>query len=78
MSENKKPIHSIKFGVVEAAIWANKLDDRKVVHSATISRLYKPADSDTWKSTPSLRRSDLLLAAKALDEAHTYIYRELA
>lgn len=73
MSENNKPIHSINFGVVEAAIWANELDDGKVVHSVTLGRLYKPADSDTWKSTPSLRRSNLLPAAKTLDEARQRI-----
>ncbi len=31
-------------------------------------------ESDTWKESQSLGRDDLLLAAKVLGEAHTWIY----
>ena len=76
---NNKPVHTIKFGLIEAAIWENTLEDgKKSIYNVTVGRLYKPEGSDTWKSTSSLRRSDLPLAVKALDAAHTYLYQELA
>ena len=37
--------------------------------------LYKDAEG-RWKSTDSLGREDLLLAAKVLDLAHSWIYLE--
>ena len=77
MSTKNKPLHTVRFGLVEAAIWENTLEDGKKVHNVTVGRLYKPENSETWKSTSSLRRSDLPLAAKALDEAHTFLYREI-
>ena len=69
---NNKPVHTIKFGLVEAAIWENALEDGKKVYNVTISRSFKP-DGGEWSNTSSLRRSDLPLAAKALDAAHTIV-----
>ena len=43
-------------------------------YSVQVCRIYK--DGDEWKQTDSLGRDDLLLACKALDEAHTWIYQQ--
>ena len=44
----------------------------KVVGTVTLSRSYR--DGDQWKYSESLWRDDLPLAAKLLDQAHTWIY----
>ena len=68
---NKPPIHKIRFGTIKAAIWENETKVG-VRHSVTITRLYK--DGDNWEETTSLGRDDLLIAAKAIDQAHTWIF----
>jgi len=41
---------------------------------ATVARLYK--DGDEWKETSGFGRDDLLVLAKALDQAHTWIFEQ--
>ena len=75
-NERQKPVHEIRLGLVRASIWENK-SDFGVRHNVTLERLY-PVKLDenrrTWKSTSSLGRDDLLLGAKVLDLAHTWIH----
>ncbi len=40
-------------------------------YNVTVKRHYK--DGDSWKSTESFRRDDLLVLAKVADTAHTTI-----
>lgn len=68
-----KPVHRVKMGLVEAAIWENRSQDG-VWHSVRFQRAYK--DAETWKSTDSFGRDDLLLLAKAADHAHTWIQEQ--
>ena len=42
------------------------------MHNVTLSRIYRDTNGD-WQETQSLGRNDLLLAAKVLDAAHTFI-----
>ena len=67
---NNKPAHEIRIGSIKAALWANETEHGKRF-SVTPSRLYK--DGEQWKSTDSFGRDDLLLLAKVLDAAHTWI-----
>ena len=40
-------------------------------HNVTVTRLYR--DRDLWRESQHFGRDDLLLLAKALDQAHTWI-----
>ena len=75
-NERQKPAHEIRLGLIRASIWENK-SEYGVRHNVTLERLY-PVKLDenrrTWKSTGSLGRDDLLVAAKILDLAHTWIH----
>lgn len=67
---NKPPIHRIKLGAIKAAIWENETK-AGLRHSVTVARIYR--DGDKWEETSSFGRDDLLLVAKVLDLAHTWI-----
>lgn len=69
----KQPIHSIRFGYIKVNIWFNqtKSGDR---HNVTVTRLYR--DGDLWRESQHFGRDDLLLLAKALDQAHTWIMQQ--
>jgi hypothetical protein len=68
-----KPIHEVRLGVIKAAIWANESEAGGVRYNVTLGRLYKDEEGQ-WKTTDGLGRDDLLVAAKVLDQAHTWIY----
>lgn len=71
--ERRKPVHTIRFGRIKASIWAN-VGMNGTWHSVQVCRTYK--DGNGWKQTDTFGRDDLLLAAKALDQAHTWIYEQ--
>ena len=66
----KQPLHSIRIGYIKASIWFNqtKSGDR---HNVTVTRLYR--DGDLWRESQHFGRDDLLLLAKVIDQAHTWI-----
>lgn len=75
-NERQKPVHEIRLGLVRASIWENK-SEYGVRFNVTLERLYSVKLDDNrrqWKSTSSFGRDDLLVAAKVLDLAHTWIY----
>ncbi|MBK7878913.1 MAG: hypothetical protein IPJ77_24915 [Planctomycetes bacterium] len=75
-NERQKPVHEIRLGLVRASIWENK-SEYGVRHNVTLERLYSVKLDDNrrqWKSTGSFGRDDLLVAAKVLDLAHTWIH----
>ena len=72
-----QPEKRFRCGPVSASIWAEgKTVDGEMVkfYSINIDKAYK--DGDEWKETPGFGRDDLLLLAKAVDEAHTWIYAQ--
>ena len=71
----QKPAHEIRIGAVKATIWENQTE-RGVRHNVTVSRLYK--SDDEWKQTDSFGRDDLLLVAKVVDQAHSWICEQAA
>lgn len=70
---SKKPVHTIKLGRIEVAVWANQ-GQKGTFHNVTVSRSYK--DGEEWKQSDSLGRDDLPLVCKAIDQAHTWIYQQ--
>jgi hypothetical protein len=70
-----RPAHTIRYGAVRAAIWRNIVDNgnaSRPLYCATFSRSYKDGENN-WRESGSFGTDDLLLLAKAADEAHTWI-----
>jgi|GEM_PF-286354 len=68
--ERNRPVHEVRLGAIRASIWANETETG-TWFNVTFDRGYR--DGDTWKSTSSFGRDDLLVVAKAADQAHTWI-----
>lgn len=66
----KPPVHEIRLGLIKASVWRNQTKSGER-HNVTLSRLYR--NGDVWKESAHFGRDDLLVAAKALDLAHTWI-----
>lgn len=73
MEEKQKPVHKIRYGNIEAAIWANETGNG-TIHRVSVTRHY--LDGDAWKQTSAFGREDLLTLSKAINEAHTWIYSQ--
>ena len=69
--EKQKPVHEVRFGAVKAAIWENRTDNG-IRFNVTVGRIYK--DGEQWKSTDNFGRDDLLLLAKVINRAHSWIF----
>lgn len=68
-----KPIHSIRVGGIQLAIWENELKDGKgTVQSITIKGSYKVGEE--WKDTTSFKYSDLPLIQMAMQKALEFRY----
>jgi hypothetical protein len=70
MTTNTKPAHKIRSGAIEVAVWRND-GENGPWYSVTMSRSYKK-DME-WKQADSFGQDDLLLLAKLLDQAHSWI-----
>jgi hypothetical protein len=66
-----KPAHRIRSGVIEVAVWRNESEKGGTWYSVTMSRSYKQGEE--WKQSDSFGQDDLLVLAKLLDMAHTWI-----
>jgi hypothetical protein len=69
-----RPLHEVRLGRVKVCIWPNGADKGDTWYSVTVGRLYK--DGDTWKTSESFGRDDILLLCKALDMALTWTYQQ--
>ena len=65
-----KPAQKIRSGALEVTIWKND-GDKGAWYSVTPRRSYKQGEE--WKETDSFGFDDLLVLAKLLDLAHTWI-----
>lgn len=72
MSANK-PVHEVRFGLIKASIWHN-LTRAGERYNVTLTRLFR--NGDQWKESTHLGRDDLLIAAKVLDHAHSWIHQQ--
>lgn len=70
-STKTQPVHVVRLRNIRAALWANDTE-YGVRHNVTVARLYKDDDGQ-WRTSDSFGRDDLLLLAKVLDLAHTWI-----
>lgn len=67
-----RPIHVERLGTIRAAIWANDGGQSGVFYAVTVSRIYKDGQNQ-WQSSDRFGRDDLLVLAKVLDRAHSWI-----
>jgi hypothetical protein len=68
---SNKPAHRIRSGAIEVAVWRNESEKGGTWYSVTMSRSYK--QNEAWKQTDSFGQDDLLVLAKLVDMAHTWI-----
>ena len=66
-----RPVHEVRLGRVKAAVWANE-GEHGVRYSVTVCRVYRD-QAQKWQTSDSFNRDDLLLLAKVLDRAHSWI-----
>jgi hypothetical protein len=70
---NNRPVHVVRYGAIKAAVWQNQTANGPI-HNVTLTRSYK--EGDEWHETGSFGADDLLAAAKALCEAHTWVFAQ--
>lgn len=75
VADSNRPAHVVRLRNIRAAIWANE-SENGAWYNVTVSRLYKDADQQ-WKTSDGFGRDDLLLLAKVVDLAHTWISEQL-
>lgn len=75
MAENKgvdtHPAHTLKNGLVSAAIWRDG-NDQTIVYNVTFARAYQKPEGG-WGDSRSFSRNELVTVAKLALEAHTWI-----
>jgi hypothetical protein len=71
----RSPDYKAHYGRVQAAVWRRDFGEGRTGYSVTLTRSYKDK-SDQWQRTTSLDEEDLLPAAKALDDAYTWVQRQ--
>lgn len=72
----RRPVHSVRIGPVEAAIWRNETKDSRPFFSVTVKRSYKD-ESDTWRDSGSYGERDCLALARAVLEAQAWIGQQM-
>ena len=77
MANNNKhqPIKTLRAGRIQTAVWENH-SDKGPFYNVTVSRSYK--DGETWKSSDSFGRDDLLVLAQLLGATYTFILQKQA
>ena len=76
MTETTKPVHTIRLGTIQAAIWSNA-GQHGPFYNVTFERRFRDVQEE-WQSSGSFGRDDLLVLAKLADEAHSFIFTRQA
>jgi hypothetical protein len=69
--DGNRPIHAIRYGGCEAAIWKNTSDNRDF-YSVTVRKSWRD-DKGEWHDGQTFLASDLPMLAKAVTDAHSWI-----
>ena len=73
--ENKtKPIHTIRRGSIEGAIWENQTESGATTYGVTIDRTYEK--DGTLKSTGRFSKGHLLQVARVAELAESWVYEK--
>lgn len=71
MPESTRPVHEVTYYPVRVSVWENESEDGRRFYATTVTRLYK--QKGKWQASGHLNAEDLLVAAKALGSADTWI-----
>jgi hypothetical protein len=74
MTPTSPPVHKVRYGGVEVAIWRREGEGRTFL-SFSVGRNFKNKDGQ-WQRTATLDEEDLLPAAKALEDAYSWSQSE--
>jgi hypothetical protein len=70
--QGNQPVHHIRHGAVTASIW--RQDTTKgPMFNVTFQRSYKDKESDTWKTSTSFGRPNLLVLSLVAARAYEWI-----
>jgi hypothetical protein len=67
---DNQPIHKIRYGVLSASIWRQE-GERGPMFNVSFQRSYK--EGDTWKTSTSFGRNDLLVISLIATRAFEWI-----
>jgi len=68
--ENSGPVHVLRHGRIRAAVWENQTD-KGPMYDVKVSRSYR--EGDEWRDSFSFGYNDLLVVAKLMYDAHSFI-----
>ncbi|HWB52841.1 MAG TPA: hypothetical protein VG722_01565 [Tepidisphaeraceae bacterium] len=71
-----RPIHTVRYGGIKAAIWKNPTRNGGVMYNVTPVRIYKN-DSDAWAESTSFGLDDLLLLSKVAEDCFSFIQEQI-
>ncbi len=74
---NNLPEMKFRAGAISATVWRNTIKKKDgtdaEVRTVSFDRRYKDKETDEWKSSKSLRASDLPKAVVVLNKAYEYV-----
>lgn len=74
MEDKLKPVHKVRFGNIQIAMWENRSQEGNVFHTLDLERSYVDKDG-VWQSQRiSLNVNEVRKASAALDKAFTDYY----
>lgn len=77
MPSNQPPVHTLRYGSVQAAIWKNQNEKKDGEYfSVTLSRRFRQGEE--WKDSKAFLKSDLPTVSKITDDAHSWIQDQAA
>ena len=74
-ASSNKPSHVVRYGGVKAVVWQNQTSNGPM-YNVTVARTYR--DGEEWKESSSFGSDELLTLAKALNDAHSWIFEQRA
>ena len=78
MADTKnRPVHQIRLGAIQAAIWLNRFEKTgESWYAVTVSRSYRVEEQ--LKDTKKFFRDDLPILSKAIEMAYAWIWEQSA
>lgn len=72
-----KPVWKQRMGNLEVAVFEWPGDDGRLSHTTKLTYSFRRKDSDAWETSDYLPSSELLIAAKLFDIAHSEVHHRL-
>jgi hypothetical protein len=75
-AKKQRPVFEARYGRLKVSVWRQE-SEKGPWFNVVLNRTYKD-EAGQWQNSNSFGARDLLEVAKLCDQAHTWIYRELA